>query len=399
MDLVTPTFTNPTQITNPPFPISELTQVIQLGDEAGDALRFEVTLLPETKIIDWDGEQIETVVSQFVAYANGRVAEVAVDFFAQADDGAVWYFGEDVTNYEEGVIANHDGTWLAGKDGPPGMIMPADPQVGDVYRPENMPGFAFEQVTVKQVGETVAGPLGPVDGAIIIQELLMSGLLEDKTYAPGYGEFHFAVPADKELVNMALAVPTDAAPGPVPDALTTVGSGADMVFDLAPAGDWAAITGQVEAMVAAWDSHLSGDVPTLLGEHMSAALDSLATAVDGQEAAAVRQAAIDVAQAGLDLQLQFRPPADVDQDRARRVGSPGRDRYRGWRRRCDRRRQGDHRHDQSPDRIGQKAQAGQARSNKMKRVGAGRRRSHPPSRVALGSTRGQTRQGEPRCSS
>lgn len=44
-------------------------------------------------------------------------------------------------NYVDGVLDNTDGTWLAGKDGPPGMIMPADTQVGDVYRPENIPGF------------------------------------------------------------------------------------------------------------------------------------------------------------------------------------------------------------------------------------------------------------------
>lgn len=30
----------------------------------------------------------------------------------------------------DGVLDNHDGTWLAGKDGPPGMIMPADVQLG-----------------------------------------------------------------------------------------------------------------------------------------------------------------------------------------------------------------------------------------------------------------------------
>lgn len=28
-------------------------------------------------------------------------------------------FGEDVENYVDGVLDNTDGTWLAGKDGPP----------------------------------------------------------------------------------------------------------------------------------------------------------------------------------------------------------------------------------------------------------------------------------------
>ena len=58
----------------------------------------------------------------------------------------MWYFGEQVDNYVDGALDNHDGTWLAGRDGPPGMIMPARPRVGDVYRPENIPGLVFEEV-------------------------------------------------------------------------------------------------------------------------------------------------------------------------------------------------------------------------------------------------------------
>jgi hypothetical protein len=315
VDLAEPRFSNPTAVTNPLFPIAELDQVIQLGEEAGAALRFEVTLLPETKMIEWNGQQVETLVSQFVAYEDGRVLEVAVDFFAQADDGAVWYFGESVANYVDGAIDNTDGTWLAGKDGPPGMIMPADPQLGDVYRPENIPGFVFEEVTVKSVNETVEGPIGPVDGAITVQERLMDGLLEDKTFAPGYGEFFFAVEAEQEVVNMALAVPTDAATGAVPAELTTLASGVDDISAAVATGDWEAISTTLGTMTTAWETYRAGDVPPLLEAQMSDALDALASAADGRNAPATSEAAIDVGNASLDLQLQFRPPADVDQDR------------------------------------------------------------------------------------
>ena len=315
IDLAEPSFSNPIEITNPRFPISDLTQVIQLGAEAGAALRFEVTLLPETKVIVWNGKQIETRVSQFVAYENGRLLEVAVDFFAQADDGSVWYFGEDVANYVGGVIANVDGTWLAGKHGPPGMIMPGDPQVGDVYRPENIPGFVFEEVTVKAVGETLPGPRGAVDGAIVVQEKLMDGLLEDKTFAPGYGEFHFAVKAEKELVDLALAVPTDVLPGPVPADLATVSTGADELFEQAPEKAWDAIKATSDSMTIAWDKHRAGDVPELVATQMDVALDALGSAIDGKDPSAVMQAALDVGDASTDLELQFRTPADVDLDR------------------------------------------------------------------------------------
>ena len=44
--------------------------------------------------------------------------------------------------------------------------MPVDPQVGDVYPPENIPGFVFEEVRVKAVERTLDGPLGPVEGGV-----------------------------------------------------------------------------------------------------------------------------------------------------------------------------------------------------------------------------------------
>ena len=79
-------------------------------------------------------------MSQYVAFLDGRIQEVAYDFYAQADDGSVWYLGEDVFNFADGAIVDTHGTWIAGKDGPGAMIMPADPQIGDTYRPENIPG-------------------------------------------------------------------------------------------------------------------------------------------------------------------------------------------------------------------------------------------------------------------
>jgi len=287
VDLAVPSFSEPTTITNPLFPISALTQVIQLGVDAGEPLRVEATLLPETKTIDWNGQQVETLVSQFIAYVDGRVVEVATDFYAQDGDGNVWYLGEDVFNYEDGVVANTDGTWLAGVDGPAGMIMPANPQVGDVYRPENIPGFVFEEVTVKATGVTVDGPRGPVEGAIVIQELLMDGTLEEKTFAPGYGEF--SAKTDTEFIIVALGVPYDAQTGAMPAALSTLSTGSAKVFDAVLAEDWDAMSATMAEMTIAWDTYDSGDVPQALATQMDTAYDALDTAVDDRDVTATRQ--------------------------------------------------------------------------------------------------------------
>ena len=181
-----------------------------------------------------------------------------------------------MTNYENGVVANHDGTWLAGRDGPPGMIMPAEPKVGDVYRPENIPGLVFEEVTVKAVNQTVAGPRGPVRGAIAVQERLLDGTLEDKVFAPGYGEFEASVPSSDELVTVAIAIPTDHQDGSLPPSIGRLPARAGQIFRDGGAAR-----------------------PERIG------------VLDAQ----VQQAALAAGFASLDLAMQYRAPKAVDEDR------------------------------------------------------------------------------------
>jgi hypothetical protein len=313
VDLATPSFSDPTSVTNPLFPVSKQESVLMVGRVDGKPFRTEVTLLPDTRIIEWQGQQVETLVSQYTAYLDGRIHEVAYDFYAQADDGSVWYFGEDVFNFKDGYIADTHGTWIAGKDGPAAMIMPSDPKVGDVYRPENIPGFVFEEVTVKSTDKTLYGPLGPIHGGLVVEELHMDGTTEDKTFAPGYGEFYTAGGGDVEA--LALAVPTDAASGPTPAELQTLSSGALDVFDAARSGNWDAASATVEKMSAAWETYRAGEVPKLIEPRMSDALGSLAEAVDARDAAQAQQAAIDASQWSLDLQLRYRPQTEIDRAR------------------------------------------------------------------------------------
>jgi hypothetical protein len=310
VDRVEPVFSHPTAISNPLFPTGTLTQVIQLGDEDGKPARVEATLLPLTKVIDWDGKKVETVVRQFIAYSERRIVEVALDFFAQADDGSVWYFGEDVFNYEDGVVADQEGTWLAGRDGPAGMIMPARPRPGDVYRPENIPGFVFEEVTVRSVGETIDGPRGPVAGAVRTREHLMENTFEDKAFAPGYGEF--LIQAEDELIRVALAVPTDALEGPPPAELQILATEAAAMFDAAQTGDWTAASARMENVSSAWHRYEAEEPPGLLGAQTTEVLNQLSGAVNAGNTAGTRQAAVDLLRAGLDLELRHRPPAEVD---------------------------------------------------------------------------------------
>jgi hypothetical protein len=310
VDLTMPTFSDPTNVTNPLFPVSLQESVLMLGHVDGKPFRTEVTLLPETRIIEWAGQRVETLVSQYNAYLDGRIEEVAYDYYAQADDGSVWYFGEDVFDFRDGAVVVTEGTWLAGRDGPAAMIMPGDPQIGDVYRTENAPGFVFEEVMVRSVDEQLDGPMGPIDGGLLADELHSDGTTEQKIFAPGYGEFYTSGGGDVEA--LALAVPTDAISELVPPELTALSGGALDVFDTAGSGDWKAASAKVRDMEAAWDTVRGGDVPRLIEPRMEEALRVLARTVRSCQGAAARGAAIQAARSSFDLQLPYRPAAEID---------------------------------------------------------------------------------------
>jgi hypothetical protein len=311
VDLIRPWFSHPTPVTNPLHPSSRIAQVIYGGQVDGKPFRTEFTLLPDSRTIDWNGQRIKTVTYQYLAYSDGRIQEIALDWFAQADDGSVWYLGENVADYRNGVVDTHEGTWLAGRDGPGAMIMPASPKVGDVYRTENAPGIVFEEITVKAVGQTVPGPSGPVSGALVVSELHTDGTREDKVFAPGYGEFSTGDPkGDLEIVS--LAVPTDTRPGPPPAQLTTLSGAVRKAFDTVGRNDWTAAAAATTTLRQAWDAYRSGGVPEVLGKQMSRDVDLLASAVAVRGPADAHRAGLRVAQDDLDLRLRYQPVVKTD---------------------------------------------------------------------------------------
>ncbi len=310
VDLGTPVFSNPTSVTNPLFPISGLDQVVLVGFVGGVPFRAETSLLPETKRIDLGSSEVETLTSQYVAYLDRRIDETAIDQYGQDDAGAVWYFGEEVSNYEDGEIVDTDGTWLACQDGPVAMIMPAHPTVGDVYRVENIFPVVFEEIEILKTDQTLPGPLGPVAGAFEVTQLHLDGHYEPKAFAPAYGEF--STGSNTDIEELAIAIPTDAAGVPTPASLRQLLSGARRVFQAAGRGNWRQASRTAEEMTMAWQSYQATTIPRLLKPLMAGALSDLTGAVSSREAAATRQFALDVTKWGLDLLLQYQSRAEVD---------------------------------------------------------------------------------------
>jgi len=162
----------------------------------------------------------------------------------------------------------------------------------------------------------VPGPRGPVKGAIFIQECLADGVLEDKTFAPGYGEFKFVVPVHDEVADLAVYVPIDAVKGKMPATLKAVTAQTAPIFQAAPAENWRQLDQMSETIDRTWDKFEgSNQVPPLLEAQMEEAMDALEAGVDAKDADEVRQASIQIAHASLDVELRYRSPADVDKDR------------------------------------------------------------------------------------
>jgi hypothetical protein len=315
VDPLTPEFSEPTTITNPLFPLGELDQVIHLGEQSGQAARVEVTLLPETRVVEWDGGHVETLVAQLVSYADGEVVEVAVAFFAQADDGSVWDFGAEVDQYTEGVVVANAGSWLAGRDGPPGMVMPMQPQVGDVFRPQDIPGVAYEEVAILSTTERVETAHGTVDGAVLAEVHRTDGTTERRVYVPGYGEFR--TEAGDEVLVVAIALPADGRSGSVPAPLADFGSGVTALYDLTPDGKSNEL-GIPLTELAASLAELEGEAPPRLFDEVRDTFDVLqAAAQTGVGSSDFRRASCMAALAATDLAGLYRERATTDLQRMR----------------------------------------------------------------------------------
>jgi len=147
------------------------------------------TVLERTKRFDVAGQSVDAVVIRDKSYEDGKLVERTFDYFAQSDDGTVYYLGEDVDNIRRGKVVNHHGSWLYGRDTDvPGVAMPPDPNVGDQWRFEDVPGITTESDRVEETGMRSLVDGRMFGDVIRIQEFTQpEGEVEYKLYAPGVG--------------------------------------------------------------------------------------------------------------------------------------------------------------------------------------------------------------------
>ena len=183
-----PVFTHPTAVTNSYLPLASLKQDILEGTEGGKPLRVVRSVKPGTKLFTVNGHRVPALIMEDREFVRGTLEEVALDYFVQADDGAVYYMGEDVDNYKHGRIVGHEGAWLYGvQTQQMGLLLPAHPRMGDHFQSENVPGITREDNQVVGTAERIRVPAGTFTNCLKIREKLSDGAIEYKYYAPRVG--------------------------------------------------------------------------------------------------------------------------------------------------------------------------------------------------------------------
>lgn len=110
---------------------------------------------------------VDTVVVWDRVWLDGELTENTKDWYAQDDEGNVWYFGEMSEELSGGEVVSTEGSWEAGVDGAlPGIIMLADPVVGKSYRQEYYLGKAEDMGEVLSLSEKLRPPLDKYEDCI-----------------------------------------------------------------------------------------------------------------------------------------------------------------------------------------------------------------------------------------
>lgn len=152
-------------VDNPWFPLAPGTTWTYAATDSGGTQALTVTAEP--------GPEVAGVPT--TARVSTTDGEVVTDWYAQDEDGNVWWFGRD-------------GSWQAGVDGAePGLAMADSPRIGDGYRPALAPGVSEDVATVVALDERIEVPAGTFETLLVeVRSPLVPGVRET-SYAEGLG--------------------------------------------------------------------------------------------------------------------------------------------------------------------------------------------------------------------
>lgn len=165
------------------------------GEDDGEQVAIEVTVLLATRRVRFDANDGPMVVNARVVeereWMNGQLTQVSLNYFACCPASAnIYCFGERATQYSNGVVVGHAGSWMAGKKGAkPGLFMPGSFLLGSRYYQELAPNVAMARAENFRMGETIQTTGGAFDNCVTVLETTPLEPDEEvlKVYAPGVG--------------------------------------------------------------------------------------------------------------------------------------------------------------------------------------------------------------------
>jgi hypothetical protein len=175
-------------ITNPYWPMKPGTRWTYHGEEAGSP--SEEIVIVVTRATKKLANGITARVVRDTARSEGQIIEDTLDWYAQDEQGNVWYMGEQTAEFENGKVVSRAGSWEAGKDGAmPGIMLPAQPQVGQKYRQEYKKGEAEDNGEVLATNHLVEVEAGPYKDALVTMDTstIEPDVVEYKFYGHGTG--------------------------------------------------------------------------------------------------------------------------------------------------------------------------------------------------------------------
>jgi len=151
-----------------------------LGDNGGNG----------TEVVDG----VTTRVIEEQETEDDELKEVSRNFVARCEENnSIVYFGEDVDDYEDGVVVGHEGAWRVGQDdAEAGILMPGQFLLGSRYFQEMAPEIALDRAENAEINLEIEVPL---DGGTTYEDCVRvfetSGLhssdRSEKLYCPGVG--------------------------------------------------------------------------------------------------------------------------------------------------------------------------------------------------------------------
>jgi hypothetical protein len=184
-------FGNPTRIDNPWLPLEPGNlwilegKTVEDGEEIPRRTVFAVTGM--TKVIDG----VRTVVAWSRDYAGGELVQAELAFYAQDNDGNVWYLGQYPEEYEDGEFVDAH-AWISGvEDARAGIAMKADPQAGTPSYSQGWgPAVGFaDRAQVYQMGQETCVAFDCYQDVLVMDEFDQEEVwaFQLKYYAQGVG--------------------------------------------------------------------------------------------------------------------------------------------------------------------------------------------------------------------